>query len=62
MDDDALCPGCRKPATRVLPPGNWRWRCDPCAWEWGHPQITTYDEAVSALHNARVSVSATGDK
>ena len=40
MNDD-ICPGCGKRARRlpVWHWSGWLWRCDPCDWNFGHPQM-----------------------
>lgn len=50
---DAICPGCGKPATRVRAM-NWLFRCDMCAWDYGHPQFMRREYARQALAAARL--------
>lgn len=49
--EEALCPKCGKPATRIQLFG-WLFRCQPCRREWGHPQAMTREEAQEALYEA----------
>lgn len=50
--DDAQCPGCGQPATSTYPRlGAWLFRCQPCDWNWGHPQGTTHDYVFFCSYN-----------
>lgn len=50
---DPICPVCRTTNNvRVLANG-WLFRCDPCNWEFGHPQQYSRLAAQDVLAKAR---------
>lgn len=53
-NDEALlltCPGCGNLPTKILGYG-WLFRCVPCDWNYGHPQVMGHTEASELLWDA----------